>query len=136
MIEEVDWNQLLNYLGNCYNYIVVDLGRLGGSESQTGLIKMFNRISYNDIAVCMHSDGDVRSMMIRLKSNNINNDKVVWLLNLAENNKMTPTMKKAMVEGRYTIMVRSMGIYNKQQRFDKASVLKASLTDLMNKVLN
>ena len=49
---------------------------------------------------------------------------------------MTPTMKKAMVEGRYTIMVRSMGIYNKQQRFDKASVLKASLTDLMNKVLN
>lgn len=134
-VESVDWSQLMNTLGSEYDYIIVDLGRLGGSEAGTSLIKMFNRISFNDVAVALHSDGDVRSMIVRMQTAKLNRDKIVWLLNMAENNRLTETMKKSIGNSKYLIMSKYMPIYNKLKRYDSAGMLKATLSELVNRVL-
>ena len=134
-VESVDWTQLMNSLGNEYNYIVIDLGRLGGSEAGTAMIKMFNSISFNDVAVSLHSDGDIRSMVVRMQTSKLKRDKKIWLLNMAENNKMTENMKKSIGNGEYVVMSKHMPIYNKLKRYDTAGMLKATLSDLVNKVL-
>ena len=82
----VNFDEFFTYLGNCYDYIVIDSGKIGHSEINDAIIRMINQICYRNIVVTLPNVGDARVMNALLKDNGIFGKKTVWVLNMIKSN--------------------------------------------------
>lgn len=131
----IDFQQFLNFFGNEYNYIVVDLGRLGGNESTNALIRMFNKISWRNIMVCLHDKNDLRTTFIKSKMQGISYTKTIWLMNMAKNTKIDDSMKKVLRGMDYTIFNADMDNYGEKMTFTEfGNPNRAKLDELVEKI--
>lgn len=131
----VDFSELLTYFGNEYDYIVVDLGRIGGSEITNALIRMFNEISFKNILVALHDGADCRTLSIRAQTERINRGKSIWALNIAKSDKMTTLMKNSISTSKYVIFGRDMKIYGERVPYSRVGILKDRLKQLVDLIL-
>jgi len=131
----VDFSELLTYFGNEYDYIVVDLGRIGGSEITNALIRMFNEISFKNILVALHDGADCRTLSIRAQTERINRSKSIWALNIAKSDKMTTLMKNSISTSKYVIFGRDMKIYGERVPYNRVGILKDRLKQLVDLIL-
>lgn len=131
----VDFSELLTYFGNEYDYIVVDLGRIGGSEITNALIRMFNEISFKNILVALHDGADCRTLSIRAQTERINRNKSIWALNIAKNDRMSALMKNSLSTSKYVIFGRDMKIYGERVPYNKVGILKDRLKELVDLIL-
>lgn len=92
----IEFDQFLNFFGNEYKYIVVDLGSINGSESNVSLIRAFNKIAWKNLYVCKHDKYDVRLAKIKGTVNQLLWNKTKWILNFAKNTKLERPMENAL----------------------------------------
>lgn len=130
----IDWTELLNTLGNHYDYIVVDLGRFGGNSEQNSLINMFYTICLKYLVVTTKSDDDIRMMMLKLSTNKLLLDKAVWMVNMATDTKITPLMTKAFSKVRHKIVTFSGSMYGTNNLFTDA-LFKGQFTAIVDMLL-
>lgn len=138
----VDFQQFLNFVGSEYNYIVVDLGRIGGNDNTNALIRMFNSISWRNVMVCLHDKYDLRTTYITSKNHKINYTKTIWALNMAKSTKLDDSMKKILGASNggkgdvnYFIFMKDMDYYGERKTFtDFGNPNKDRLQDLVDKV--
>lgn len=131
----IDFQQFLNFVGSEYNYIVVDLGRLGGNESTNALIRMFNKIAWRNVMVCLHDKNDLRTTFINSKRQGVSYTKTIWLLNMAKNTKLDDSMSKILKGMTYMTFVRDMSCYGEKMTFTEfGNPNKDRLQDLIEKV--
>lgn len=136
MFMSADFSQLFTYFGNSYDYIICDTGRIGGSETQSALIRTIDLISLKNICVCMHDSVDIRSAAIRIGNEQVKRDKTIWLLNMAMSTKLDSVMQKSMAKSPYVLMPKNMSIFGTKTSFDKVNLLKDKLSELSDKILN
>ena len=131
----VDFSTLLTYFGNEYDYLVIDCGRLGGSEITNALIRMLDEISFKNIIVSLHDGADCRTMSLRIQADRISRNKSIWVLNLAKNDKIDSLMKYSLSTSNYVIFGRDMKIYGERVPYNKVGVLKDRLKKLVELIL-
>lgn len=131
----VDFSELFTYLGNEYDYIVVDCGRIGGSEITNALIKMLDSISFKNVVVALNDGGDCRTLYLRLQMLNITLEKSLWVLNLAKNDKIDELTRKIVPSTNYIVFGRDMKIYGDRIPYNKVSILKDRLKQLTEMIL-
>lgn len=130
-----DFSQLLTYFGNQYDFIVVDLGRLGGSDVSNALIRMFDTISTKNVVVTLHNTGDMRSMALRINNHGISQDKLVWVLNLSSNGKIDDIMQAVLNKSKYTILEKNMTSYGMYDTYDEIRSLKANVDKIVTNII-
>ena len=132
----IDFNQFLNFFGNEFNYIVVDLGTLGGSECQNSLIRSFNKISWRNVMVCFHDKYDLRVMRLKSAEHQIMYTKTIWLLNMAKNTKLDTSMQAALRGMNYQIFIREMDNYGDKKTFyDFGNPDRAKLDEVVEQLI-
>lgn len=131
----VDFGKFLSYFGGKYDYIVCDLGRVGGSEIQNALIRMVSSIAYKTIVIALHNRGDMRSVKLRLDSEKVKADNTIWMLNMSKNAAMDDIMRRCIGQQPFVIMPKKMDIYGEDITFDKVPILKDKLSELCSKIL-
>ena len=131
----VDFSEIFTYLGNEYDYIVVDCGRIGGSEITNALIKMLDSISFKNVIVALNDGGDCRTLYLRLQMLNITLEKSLWVLNLAKNDKVDELTRKIVPSTNYIVFGRDMKIYGDRIPYNKVSILKDRLKQLTEMIL-
>ena len=99
----IDFQQLLNFLGNEYDYIVVDLGRLGGHSFTNSMIKMFNTISWKNVMLTNNDKFSFRVALIKSRPL-ITNNKTVWLLTMSNTSKVDPLITKNLANTIYKVI--------------------------------
>ena len=135
MLMAADFSQLLTYLGNKYDYIVCDCGRVGGSEVQSAIQRMIDGICLKKILVARHEENDMRSLAIRIGNEKLSRNKSIWLLNLSRSNEMTTLMAKCLAKAPYVIFPYNDVIFGKGITFDKVRAMSAKLDELSNLVI-
>lgn len=116
----VNFSEFFTYYGNEYDYIVVDCGRLGGSEMSTAIIRMLNEISFKNIIVGLSNDNDARTVALRMRAESIDGAKTVWVLNMNRRKIMGDLMKKSIVyAANYAVVSYSPDIYGENVELDK-----------------
>lgn len=124
-----DYSGLLNVLGKQYNYIIVDLGRIGSSAINDTIIKRFTDISLRSIAVTQCNIIEARNLRFKLDSNKIDSSKVAWLLNLCTSTSLPDKMQSCIGKCKYGMVTydTNISIYtNTSQQYEKFS--KARMT--------
>ena len=131
----VNFTEFLNYFGHEYDYIVVDLGRIGGSEITNALIRMFDEISFKNIVVGLHDGFDCRTLTVRVQSEQLDRSKTVMVLNLASSDKLDDLIKQCVTAGKYVIFYRDMKIFGSRTTYNNVKVLKDRLSKLIELIL-
>ncbi len=130
----INFTELLNYLGARYDYIIVDLGRLGSSPIGNALIKMFSDIAYKNIIVTLNNKYDARAMRLKIEEEKINLGNSVWLLNISDSTKLDDLTVRSTQGAKILIMPKNMNMYGSMETFARYPHTKDRLADLVDQI--
>lgn len=125
------YEELLEFLGDKFDYIVVDLGRLGSSDVSDAIIKMFTRVSHKNVIVTLKDKGDVRNMGLKIQDTGVELQDCLWVLNLADDTKVDPVIMKVVDTANVLIMPKVMQMYSTGKTYDKVVRVKDKLSELL-----
>lgn len=129
-IASANFTSLMNDLGNDYDYIIVDLGKLAGSESSEALIKMFISISSKSLFVVLKEPATCRNAGIKLAEAAIDRSKVMWVLNMASTTALDDVTKKSIGQSKVFILPQDMQMYNQHKPLEKSQILRTKIAEL------
>ena len=112
-----NYETFFNYCGDNYDYVVVDLGKLGYSEITDSLIRAVTDISYVSIAVTPNDRFEIRTLGIKMDDSEINNDGVTWLINMCTSTNLDTTGSNYVNLSRYAMMPFNQNIHGKKIDF-------------------
>lgn len=112
-----NYSSLLNFCGSSYDYIVIDLGKIGASDINNQLIKAIFNISRNNIVVTSNDKIDIRNTRFELQRNNINFNNLSWLINLGENTKLDESCRSIINPSHIGILTFISDFYGHKNNF-------------------
>lgn len=102
-LETIDgFSEFINHLGNKYDYIVCDSGKLGYSKLVDSLIKSLSDIAHRNCVVSVNDTHTIRGTSLILARNGIKN--YDYLLNMSRNSIITEVSKKSIGNSNYYIL--------------------------------
>lgn len=114
----IDFSAFMNFFGNDYDYILVDLGRIGGNESTNALIRMFDTISWRNVMVCQNDKYDVRKIYTKCMIEKLHLAKSIWILNMSKSTALDDLTKKALGNANFVILTKKPDLYGEMKTFD------------------
>ena len=102
-LETIDgFSEFINHLGNKYDYIVCDSGKLGYSKLVDSLIKSISDIAHRNCVVSVNDTNTIRGTSLILARQCIKN--YDYLLNMSRNSIITEVSKKSIGNSNYYIL--------------------------------
>lgn len=130
-----DYGAFLNFCGNLYEYIIVDFGRLGSSDTNDQIIKAFSDVSYRSVIVTTSDKFEIRTFRMKMAESKLDINNVAWLINMCERTNIEEIAKKAISPAQYSMMMFSMGLYGKRLDFTKEQITRDKLSLFMEQIL-
>lgn len=131
-LENIDYtSDFLNYVGNIYDYIVIDSGKIGYSSLSDSLIKSLCDISHKSLVVSSNDSYTTRGISLALNRVKITN--VGWVINLASTSIIGDKSKKNMGTNDYCILPFSNSIYGTDRPIVDDSNINGRLVTYLNK---
>lgn len=135
-LSSADINGLLNLLGTYYDYIVIDLGKLGCSEINDSLIKEITDSASSSVAITTSDKIEMRNFKSKLNTCKININKIAWLLNMCTNAGLDDRHRQILSPSRYMTMPFNSNYYGNKIpliKIDRQS--KEMIETFMNEIL-
>lgn len=130
-----DYTNLFNFLATQYQYIIIDLGRLGSSDINDQLIKLISDISNNNVVVTTSDLFGVRNFRMKLNENEININNVAWLINMCESTNIDEKLKGYIQPANYSIMIKDKELFGNRETFLKDRMSRDKFELFINSVL-
>lgn len=130
-----NYTELFNFLGEMYQYIVIDLGRLGNSEVNDALIKAITDIASRNIVVTTHDKFDVRQFKQKLTQCNINLASIAWLVNMCPTTTLDEKTKQAINPCPYGLVLFDQTLNNSREKFTRNKLNKDRFDMFVNQSL-
>lgn len=117
-ILSADFSQLLNYYGNMYSHVVIDLGRIGSSDLHDKVIKVISDAASKSIGVTSSDVIDIRLLRMKMADAKLNLPKIAVLVNLSDSSKIDPKAAKFITPSLYGVMPFDNELYgNRRETF-------------------
>ena len=118
-----NYDEFFNILGNNFQYIIIDFGRLGSSEISDQLIKAVSDISFKNIVVTTTNNFEIRNFKNKLNDLHIRLDNVAWLFNMCTTTALDPKVKELVKPCSYDMLPR-MEQYGAQENFLRVNLTR------------
>ena len=131
--QAINWEEVLNYLGNQYDYIIMDLGRFGALSEQNMLINMFtsNTVAFKYLIVTTKDEDDMRMMLVKAQQAKLNMTRAVWMVNLAHDTEDTIIMQRGLGKIPRRIVTFNSGMYGSKKLFTDV-IFKGQFSGIMD----
>lgn len=134
-LTSADYGSLLDFLATKYQYIVIDLGRLGGNDVIDQLIKSMTDIANKSIVVTTSDKFDVRNFRTKIAENNINIERIAWLLNWCDSTNIDDKTKNVISPAKFGIILKDSSIQGSREKFTRNKLNKDKFELFINSVL-
>lgn len=134
-IINADYTGLFNLLGSQYEYIIIDLGRLGNSEINDMIIQVISEITFKNIVVTTPDRFEVRNFNMKLRANNMNLQKIVWLLNMCISNQIDQPVQKVLTSFKYGQIFEDPALRGTRDKFTRDRQNRDRLDTFINSAL-
>lgn len=130
----IKFDELFNFIGNMYDVIVVDLGRVGGNVEFESVVKSIVEISKMYYIVTHNDTVAVRNAIIRLSECGITN-KATWIIR-SQGKSIVRQVQKFISNGSYTLMpeVEAMTKGRRKYQDVKSKELMVMLQNIRNMI--
>lgn len=134
-IINADYTGLFNLIGSQYEYIIVDLGRLGNSELNDMIIQVISEITFKNIVVTTPDRFEVRNFNMKLRANNMDLQKIVWLLNMCISNQIDQPVQKVLASFKFGQMFEDPALRGTRDKFTRDRQNRDRLDTFINSAL-
>lgn len=134
-IASADYSALFNLLATQYNYIVVDLGKLGCSEVGDSLIKAIADVANRNVVVTTNDRFEIRNFRTKLIDNKIDINNIAWLLNMCESTIVDNKIKQIINPAKFGLMIKDGALQGKREKFTHTKLNKDRLELFINSVV-
>ena len=134
-IINADYTGLFNLIGSQYEYIIVDLGRLGNSELNDMIIQIISEITFKNIVVTTPDRFEVRNFNMKLRANNMDLQKIVWLLNMCISNQIDQPVQKVLASFKFGQMFEDPALRGTRDKFTRDRQNRDRLDTFINSAL-
>jgi hypothetical protein len=129
-----NYTELFNILGSKYDYIVVDMGRIGSGEINDSLIREITRIGSASIAICRNDISDVRSIKNKMISSKIESNKVNWLLNMSTTTAIDNNVKQIVGENNLGLSLLDNEMVGQRTRLAASKINKTRFDEFFDRL--
>lgn len=130
-----DMSSLLTVLGNTYRYVIIDFGRLGSSEANDKIIKLFSDASFRNVAVVTNDIFDIRNFKMKIGAAGIRPDNIAWAVNMSTTNSLDARSSQYIATPRFELIPFEPTLYGSRDTFLKARTTKEKLEHLINPII-
>ena len=134
-VQMVDFSSMLDYLGRIYDFIIVDFGRLGSSDINDQIIKLFASVAFKNIVVTTNDIFEIQSFRHKLAMNKIDMKKIAWLVNMCSSTKIDDRAKRNIDPAKYAMMPFNPNMYGKKVNFMSESMARDKIIRFMDEQL-
>lgn len=134
-IFDADYTELFNTIGSMYEYIIVDLGRLGNSDVNDAVIREISNITYRNIVVTTADKFEVRQFNWKIGANKMDKSKIVWLLNMCTNPQIDPYILKLISGFKYGQIFEDQALRGTRDKFTRDRQNRDRLDAFINSAL-
>jgi len=134
-VTTADYSALFNFLSTRYQYIVVDMGRLGSSDINDQLIKIISEIAYKSVVVTTCDRFETRDFRTKLLDTKIDLNKVAWLLNMCDTTNIDDKIKSNVSPAKFGMLIKDINMYGIREKFTRNKLNKDKLDLFINSVL-
>lgn len=118
-----DFSTLLTSLGNTYQYVIIDMGRLGSSELTDAIIAGITRAvcerGNRCVAVTTPNNIEVRNLRKKIMEVGIDISSIAWLVNMSKSNKIDDKALKNIRPALASTMIFDPDLYGLTQTFQE-----------------
>lgn len=118
-----NYDEFFSILGNNFQYIIIDFGRLGSSEISDQLIKAVSDVSFKNIVVTTTNNFEIRNFKNKLNDLHIRLDNVAWLFNMCTTTALDQKVKELVKPCSYDMLPR-MEQYGAQENFLRVNLTR------------
>ena len=129
------YTELFNFLASKYQYIIVDLGRLGNSDINDRLIKIITDITDKSVCVTTSDRFDIRTFKTKLVESSIDVNRIAWLINMCSSTNIDEKTKDIIKPAQYGIVLTDTALYGARERFTRNKLNKDKFELFINSVL-
>lgn len=128
----IDYTMLFSYLSDMYDYIIVDSGRIGSSDTYDSVIRTINDMSHRNVIVTSSDKYDIRTQKVKMDYTNIDLSKSIWVTNLADTNVISPEVKKLTGGVKLVQLIKVLNYYGIKKPMDIAvPMVKPKIDEIM-----
>lgn len=129
------YTELFNFIASKYQYIIVDLGRLGNSDINDRLIKIITDITDKSVCVTTSDRFDIRTFKTKLVESSIDASKIAWLINMCSSTNIDEKTKDIIKPAQYGIILTDTALYGAREKFTRNKLNKDKFELFINSVL-
>lgn len=134
-IYSIDYSLLFNFLGDRYDYIVVDSGRIGSSDAYDSVIRTINDIAHKNVIITLSDKFDIRTQKVKMDYANIDINKCIWVMNMGDNNVISAEVKKMLGDIKMVKIAKVLNYYGIKKPMDIAvPMLKLKIDDIVKNI--
>lgn len=130
-----NYSDLFNFLGALYDYIVVDLGKLGNSDVNDSIIKAITDIAAKSVVVTTPDIFEVRNFRMKLRENNLDQNRIAWLLNMCESTTLEEKTKQFINPSKFGMIMTDPSLIGHREKFTRNKLSKDKLELFINSAL-
>ena len=134
-LASADYSSLFDFLSKQYNYIVIDLGKLGCSDIGDSLIKAISDIASRNVVVTTNDRFEIRNFKTKIIDNKININNISWLLNMCESTIVDNKIKQIIHPAKYGLIIKDAALQGKREKFTHTKLNKDRLELFINSVV-
>lgn len=129
-----DIGGLLSTYATKYDYIIIDLGKLGMSNSLTDIVvTSILRASTVPLVVTQNEVSDVRGMCLKLAHYGFALDSVYWILNRSKTNVVNPNVSKLIKKAKKDVITLDIGVTG-NKTLDRVPVPNGQLGKILDNI--
>lgn len=129
------YTELFNFIASKYQYIIVDLGRLGNSDINDRLIKIITDITDKSVCVTTSDRFDIRTFKTKLVESSIDASRIAWLINMCSSTNIDEKTKDIIKPAQYGIILTDTALYGAREKFTRNKLNKDKFELFINSVL-
>ena len=123
-------------MGERYDYIIVDSGRIGSSDAYDSVIRTINDMAHKNVIVTLNDKYDIRTQKVKMEYSSIDLTKSIWVLNMAESNVIATDIRKMIGNMKITQLIRVLNYYGIKKPMDiSVPMLKPKVDEIIKNIV-
>lgn len=129
-IYSTDFTGFLNTIGNQFDYILFDCGRLGSSTETDSIIKSLGHIAHKNVVVALNDVFNIRNASIRMNTMQILTKNPLWVLNISNTTKLDASVAQFTRGARTVVIPKDMSLYGLKRSLNSVPLLKGKIVEV------
>ena len=133
-LEAFDFCSILNTVGEEYDRIIIDFGKIGRSIVSVNIFKSTSKVAFKNVLVVHKNIYDMTNVKMKIEDLDLSTNGIIWVLNMIEQTSMSRAQQAVVGTAEVAYVPIDDKIFEKNMTFLNSRYAKGNFEGLMEKI--